>query len=262
MKKPFSKKWNPFIHNSIVKKSKQQKKLSRFRIRNITNGLTMPEIASVPICGAKRMEAAILFFDLKDFTAISSKRCNEDVLYILNTIIPPILLIIRHWRGEIEKNTGDGIMAIFGTETRDSFLIARDAIESAMAIRYLMLTDIRNRFLEESVPLLAFRIGIDMQEVLISRIGIEGVNHLVVVGDAANRASKLQELSPDNGICIGENFYGNLHPILQNFCEEGHDESWKWHYPETKSPYRFFHYKCDFEEPRTWMKTLRDQNCF
>lgn len=260
-KKPFSRKWNPFIYAAVSKKAKQQRKLSRLRIRNITNGLTMPEIVNVPICGAKRMEAAILFFDLKDFTAISSKMTNEDVLYILNSIIPPLLLIIRYWNGEVEKNTGDGLMAIFGTEKRDSYLIARDAIEAAMAMRYIMLNDVTNSFLAESMPLFNFRIGIDMQEVLISRIGVENVNHLVVVGDAANRASKLQELAEDNGICIGENIFGNLPLILRDYCEEGKHESWTWHYPERETPYRFFHYKGNFEEPKSWLKTLKALSC-
>lgn len=260
-KKPFSRKWNPFIYGAVSKKVKQQRKLSRLRIRNITNGLTMPEIVNVPICGAKRMEAAILFFDLKDFTAISSKMTNEDVLYILNSIIPPLLLIIRHWNGEVEKNTGDGLMVIFGTEKRDSYLIARDAIEAAMAMRYIMLNDVTNSFFAESMPLFNFRIGIDMQEVLISRIGVENVNHLVVVGDAANRASKLQELAEDNGICIGENIFGNLHPILRDCCEEGKHESWTWNYSQTRKPYRYYNYKCNFNEPKEWLKTLKELSC-
>jgi class 3 adenylate cyclase len=107
------------------------------RIRDITKGLTMPEIASVPIGSAKRMEAAIFFFDLQDFTSISSQLPNENVLYLLNTIIPEMMQIVRHWKGEVEKNTGDGLMAIFGTETRNSFLIARDAVECAMTMKYI-----------------------------------------------------------------------------------------------------------------------------
>ena len=95
----------------------------------------------------------------------------------------------------MEKNTGDGLMAIFGTETRNSFLIARDAIESAMAMQYVMLNDIHSRLVNEGLPVMNFRIGIDMGEVLISRIGMNSLNFLTVVGDAANRASKLQALA-------------------------------------------------------------------
>ena len=52
-------------------------------------------------------------------------------------------------------------------ETRNSFLIARDAIESAMAMQYVMLNDIHSRLVNEGLPVMNFRIGIDMGEVLI-----------------------------------------------------------------------------------------------
>ena len=214
-RKPFSPKWVSGFYKTITNRLRIQNVLSRARIRNITNGLTMPEITNVPIGSGKRMEAAILFFDLEDFTSISSKLKNEQVLHMLNTIIPQMMHVIKRWKGEIEKNTGDGIMAIIGTETRDSFLIARDAIESAMAMRYIMLNDICNKFNEEGIPFVNFRIGIDMGDVLISRIGIDATNHLVVIGDAANRASKLHGYASSNGIVIGESIYSNLHPFLQ-----------------------------------------------
>jgi len=58
---------------------------------------------------------------------------------MLNLIIPTVMRAISQWRGVIEKNTGDGVMAIFGTETRDDTVIARDAFECAMAIKFIML---------------------------------------------------------------------------------------------------------------------------
>ncbi len=104
-------------------------------------------------------------------------------------------------------------MAIFGTEARDGFHIARDVIEASMAMRYIMVNDIQPKLLAENLPVLNFRIGIDMQEVLISRIGIKENSFLTVIGDAANRASKLQDLAETDGICIGHNIYNKLHPF-------------------------------------------------
>lgn len=250
---PLSKKWNPPFHNSIILKLKQQRQNSRYRIRSITNGLTMPEKENVPIGSAKKMVAAILFLDLEEFTSTTSKLSNEVVLHMLNTIIPVLMYIVKRWSGEIEKNTGDGLMAVFGTETRNDFLIARDAIESAMAMRYVMLKNIHPKFSEEGIPLLNFRIGVDMEEVLISRVGIKDTNFLTVVGSAANRASKLQALAESNGICIGENMYNNLHTALHQFCKEGKHPDWQWYFPKTKQPYRFFHYKFDWPEPKEWI---------
>jgi len=251
---PLTKKWSPLFHNFVQARLKKVTRLSAKRIREITKGLTMPKITSVPIGSAKKMEAAILFFDLQEFTSISSQLPNESVLYLLNTIIPEMMYTVRHWKGEVEKNTGDGLMAIFGTETRNSFLIARDAIECAMAMKYIMLNDINPKLVSDGLPSFNFRIGIDMGEVLISRIGVNNLNFLTVVGDAANRASKLQELANQNGICIAEDFYKNIAPLLHQFCAEDTNEKWGWKYPVTGIPYRYFHFTCNWPEPRDWMK--------
>jgi len=254
LKSPLTKKWSPFFYAEIQHQLARQTGHQIQRIRNITDGLTMPEISAVPMGGAKKMDAAILFFDLEKFTDTASHLPNEAVLYILNTIIPTMMQIVKYWNGEIEKNTGDGLMAIFGTETRNNFLIARDAIEAAMAMQYVMLADISSKFTAENLPNLNFRIGLDMAEVLVSRIGVKNTNFLTVVGDAANRASKLQTLAESNGICIGENVCVNLHPLLHPYCEEGKNGEWNWTNPLTKLKYKFFHYHANWPNPKEWIK--------
>lgn len=145
-------------------------------------------------------------------------------------------------------------MAILGTETRDLQIIAREAIESAMAIRYVMLEDIQKILGDQQLPVFNFRIGVDMGEVLISRIGIKNMNFITVVGDAANRASKLQALSRTNGIAIGENLATNLDSFLDQYMEEGSDPSWLWKKEASDEPYRFFHYNLNFLAPKEWLK--------
>lgn len=255
LRSPLSKKWSPLLHSLLTKRiTSPAFKLFKTRIRDITDGLTMPEISSLSIGTAKRMTAAIMVFDLQDFTAACSKTSHENMLLMLNIVIPVTMCIVKHWNGEIEKNTGDGIMAIFGTETRTDFLIARDAIESAMSIRYFIVKDVWPRLREENLPCLNFRIGIDMGKVLISRIGIKDNNSLTVVGDAANRASQLQQLARSNGICIGENIFINLNPKLHSYCTSGKDNSWKWHYNNPYREYRFFHYDALWPEPKKWIR--------
>jgi class 3 adenylate cyclase len=164
--------------------------------------------------------------------------------------------IVRNWNGEIEKNTGDGIMAIFGTETRDSKIIARDVIECAMAIKYMMVNDIQQKLIELNLPIMSFRIGIDMGQLLIAKIGIHTYNFLTAVGSAANRASKLQSLAGSNGICIGHNLFSNLHNSLWKFCEVGDDSSWKWIMGNLPVPYRFYHCLLEWPPPRDWIISL------
>jgi class 3 adenylate cyclase len=249
-----TKKWSLLFYRQLQAGLRKQKKLSLTRIRNITNGLKMPDITSVPIGGAKSMEAAVLFFDLEGFTNTSSRIRNEETLYMLNSIIPHMMTIVTRWKGEVEKNTGDGIMAIFGTETRNSFVIARDAIEAAMVMRYLMVNDIAPKLDHDGVPVLNFRIGIDMGNVLLSRIGTKGKNFLTVVGAAANRASQLQSLALSNGICIGDNLLHNLHSMVQRTARRGTSTEWTWQYESDKSRYEYYHFHGEFPEPKEWAK--------
>jgi class 3 adenylate cyclase len=214
----------------------------------------MPDLTHLIIGSARRMNAAILFFDLQDFTSTTSRLSNEQTLYILNLIIRGTTKIVRHWGGTIEKNTGDGIMAIVGTETRFEEVIAREAIECAMAIQYVMLKNINPILESNNLPVMGFRMGIDMEEVLISRLGIPRNNFITVIGDAANRASALKSLAVKNGICIGENLANSLHPYLNRYLHEGTNPGWKWVKEPTNRPYRFFHYRCRFPEPRVWAR--------
>ncbi len=78
---------------------------------------------------------------------------------------------------------------------------------------------------------------------------------MTVVGGAANRASKLQELASSNKILIGNNLFSNLNYKVQQYCREEKHSSWKWSYTNTRTPYRFFEFVANWPEPKEWMRT-------
>ena len=249
MDKPLSDRWSWHFYKKLCMFIDANDKQNAGRVESVTPGLVMPDIANVAIGSGKRMTASVLFFDLADFSRITHLISRDDTLRILNLIIPTVMRIARNWNGEIEKNTGDGIMAIFGTRSRDKATIARDAVECAMAIRYTMVNEIQQRLSRQNLPSMNFRIGIDMDELLIARIGINNNSFLSAVGDAANRASKLQSLAEANGISIGEYVFHNLHTELHKYCDQGSHPSWEWTIRDTKLEYRFFHFRHDWVEP-------------
>lgn len=165
--------------------------------------------------------------------------------------------IVREWRGTVEKHTGDGVMAILGTETLQLKLIAQEAIESAQTIKYMMQTAVLPQLVALDLPSLNFRLGLEMGEVLISRIGITNMNFFTAVGTPANLASKLQSLARPNGIAIGEYLSNNLHPYLHNFLEKGEDPDWNWQY-DNGLPYNYYHYNFEWDEPKLHLRWLRD----
>ncbi|WP_318557312.1 adenylate/guanylate cyclase domain-containing protein [Geobacter anodireducens] len=253
-RRPLTRKWNPLIHKKVKDYLKAAKVRSRLSRSLIPNGLTMPDPNAIVIGGAKKMDAAILFFDLESFTKISATLSTEQTLALLNFVIPSVMHVVRHWGGFFEKNTGDGVMAILGTETKDRSIIAQEAIECAMAIRYVTENEVQPMLASVGLPHINFRVGIDLGEVLIGRIGIHSHNFLSVVGTIANLACKLQGLARSNGICIGDSLVRCLNPYLQIHAELGEHPDWAWQYTHTGQAYNYYHFNLDWPEPLEWFR--------
>jgi class 3 adenylate cyclase len=247
-----SRKWSLELYNRLkiytLKYSRGKTLTPNKSLTPVSGGQTMPALTSIQIGSAKRMDAAILFLDLVNFTSITSRLSNESTLNILNLILPTTIHIVKEWKGEIEKNTGDGIMAILGTETKRREIIAMDAVECALTIRYLMINDIQPALSNLGLPPMQFRIGVDMDEVLIARIGIPNNSFLSAIGDAANRAAKLQGRAQVNGICIGDNVFSFMPDQLKHHCSLGNDPDWGWK-TVAGIPYRYFHLDYDWPKP-------------
>lgn len=253
-RRPLTRKWNPEVHKKVVNLLKAAQLRSKLSKALIPNGQTMPDPSAIAIGGAKKMDAAILFFDLESFTTISANLSKEQTLALLNFAIPSVMAVVRHWGGFFEKNTGDGVMAILGTETKDCCIIAQDAIECAMAIRYVMENEVQPMLTSAGLPHINFRVGVDLGEVLIGRIGIHSHNFLSVVGTIANLACKLQGLARPNGICIGDSLACCLNPYLQQHVEIGECPDWTWQYSQTGQPYNYYHFTLNWPDPSEWVR--------
>ena len=254
MRHPLTLKWNVKSYAGLRSFVDMLVKRSGYFIDKIPIARKMPTLTALGIGASKKMNAAILFFDFEDFTSITSRLPPEKTLMILYIATTTVMRIVREWNGTVEKHTGDGVMAIIGTETPDLEEIAQEAIEIAQTIRYVMVNDVIPLLVQNGLPHLNFRIGIEMGEVLISRIGLPKMNFLTAVGSPANRASKLEGLARKNGISIGEDLVLNLHSYLHGFIEEGDDESWDWFRYDGITSYRYYHYHYEWGDPKLWPK--------
>ncbi len=254
MRAPLSRKWNPSLYEKLSRFVLQRVKWNNRLIKKIPDARTMPDLSALSIGSAKRMTAVILFFDFENFTTVTSHLSPEQTLMILNVATTTVMRIVREWNGTVEKHTGDGVMAILGTETAEHDTIAREAIEVAQTIQYIMKSDVLPHLNEQGLPVLNFRIGVEMGEVLISRMGLPRMNFLTAVGSPANRASKLEALARINGIAIGETLANNLHIYLHDYLELGTDKKWEWYYEDGETPYKYYHYNFEWQEPRAWLR--------
>ncbi len=140
-------------------------------------------------------EVAILFADLRDFTALSEDKLPYDVVFLLNRYFAGMGMAVEEAGGRVDKFIGDGVMALFGMDS-DGAAGCRDALDAAwrMAERLMEL----NVALKHDLPRpLLIGIGIHVGAVIVGEMGYGRATSLTAVGDAVNTASRLETLTKE-----------------------------------------------------------------
>jgi adenylate cyclase len=155
----------------------------------------LPEGEGVPRLESRRLEATVLFCDLRGFTTLSERLDAEHVIAVLNRYLEAVSTAVFAHDGTVVSFQGDGVMAVFGAPLPQSDHAAR-----ALAAAREILDDALPRFnawlMEERLadaPLDA-GIGLNTGHVMSGLVGSERRLEYAAVGDATNVAARLQAL--------------------------------------------------------------------
>src|SRR5690606_19176482 len=143
----------------------------------------------------------------------------------------------------VEKNTGDGLMAVLGVDTNGQ-VTAKNALDAATEMFFVLHELVNPILAAQQISPVDARIGMDMGPLLLARIGLptgssaHERSSLTAVGPAANRACKLQGLAGTNEIWCGDSIQRSA-PVdrLHLFADVTPGE-WNWHYSGSNAPYR------------------------
>lgn len=137
-------------------------------------------------------DAAILYADIRSFTATSSTLPPEKVLEILAEYQNLAVEVINQEGGRVDKFLGDGILATFGA-VQPSETHAADALRAATKL-VDAVADNQERFHTAGWPD-GLRIGtaVAAGPVTVGVIGSKNRLEFTVIGDAVNRAAKLED---------------------------------------------------------------------
>lgn len=242
--------WNEEYWTSLEEQFEKITNKLEDRVNEVADGRITPALADIKIGSGRRMRTSVFFFDIRGFT----KRTNsaeidklKETLFMLNCLIPMVMKVIYDHNGYIEKNTGDGIMALIGTEDDDE-ISANNALNCATIIFYVMKNLVNPFLTENSIDEVKARIGIDLGKLLITRIGLPtGTskyqrNFLTAVGPTANIASKIQNLADTNQIWVGDQIKKHAKEYRQKFFKDVTPDDWTWIYSNSKERYKVWHY--------------------
>jgi adenylate cyclase len=132
--------------------------------------------------GGTRKSVAIMFGDIRGYTAFAESRDPETVIEVINLYLREQAEIVTRHHGDIDKFVGDQIMAVFqGSD------MASDALACANEIQE-KISELAARDPDRG---LAVGIGIDAGEVVMGTIGTLHRMDFTVLGDHVNLAARL-----------------------------------------------------------------------
>lgn len=140
--------------------------------------------------GGRRQPVAVMFCDLRGFTAISETLPPEEVVAFLSQYHERMVGIIFEHGGTLDKFLGDGILATFGTPEPDHSDLKR-AVSCGLAMKQA-LAELNVERQTQGQPALGQGIGIHYGEAIVGNIGTSDRLEYTVIGDTVNLASRIE----------------------------------------------------------------------
>ena len=138
--------------------------------------------------GAERT-LAIMFLDMRGFTARTTGQLPYDVVFLLNRFFDVVVPCITSAGGTIDKYLGDGLLAVF--ETEDEVTSAQAALKAAAAIGAAVQA-FNLTLAAEGAPPVAIGMGLHLGDLVLGEIGAAGNAPRTLIGDTVNTTSRLE----------------------------------------------------------------------
>lgn len=143
----------------------------------------------------ERIDAALWYSDLRDFTAMSERVDEDAMLDLMNEYFAHIFESVSVYGGEVLRFIGDAMLIVFPTTdgrrrekaSEDALNAAADAIDRLPALN--------NRLRRRGLPEIAFGIGLHEGAVLYGNVGADARLDFTVMGPAVNRTSRIETLT-------------------------------------------------------------------
>ena len=165
-----------------------------------------------------RIDSAMLFCDLRNFTGFSTAMSAEDLVLLLNNFFDQVLPPIIGRAGEILKFLGDGVLAIFPAGEEDQSVTSEKAAHYACAAALQAAEAImeaiekRNEARPGGSPPIEASIALHYGAAAYGNIGSGERQDFTIIGRDVNLTSRLNGLSSvlERPILMSEEFAGRV----------------------------------------------------
>jgi len=132
---------------------------------------------------------AILFLDMRSFTARTTGQLPYDVVFLLNRFFDAIVPSITGVGGSVDKYLGDGLLAIFELDTERAS--AEAALDAAAGISSALQVFNKTLLAEKAEPV-RIGMGVQLGDLVLGEIGAAENAPRTIIGDTVNATSRLE----------------------------------------------------------------------
>ncbi len=159
-----------------------------------------------------RKEIAVVFCDLRGFTAFSDTAEPEEVMAILREYHAAMGQLIFHFDGTLEHFAGDGMMVFFNDPLTCPDPSAR-AVRMSVAMREQATA--LSRIWRKWGHQLGFAVGIAQNYATVGNIGFEGRFEYGAIGSVTNLASRLCDEAEAGQILVSQRVYAAVEDLIE-----------------------------------------------
>lgn len=198
---------------------------------------------SLSIGEGRRLNAAIMFLDISGFTDRPMETPAEQdlMLRILTLFFSEMVRVAEEYEGQVEKNTGDGLMIYFSDDS-DVHSVQK-AITCALTMMAVTTSLINPIVRLSNAEDIRFRISIDYGSITIAKMGAAQrfFSH-TAIGTVANIACKMLRYAEAEQIVLGNNAKNKLPFEWQRTYTQLLPINTGWSYRETGLAYSLYLY--------------------
>jgi adenylate cyclase len=184
------------VATSLEKKrlrDQQKEMVRRFATSAVAQDLQQSGFA----LGGRRVQATVMFCDIRGFTRLAERQSPEETIELLNTYYTLMFEAITAQGGVVNQMIGDGLMAVFGAPLpRDE--PALEAVRAALDMSEMVTLFNAERQAQRQEPI-AIGIGIASGDVVAGYTGTQTRATYTCVGDAVNLAARLEAHTKEAG---------------------------------------------------------------
>ena len=176
-----------------------------------------------------KVSLVIMYADLVGSTKMSMSLPVRSMVTIVKSFSYEMSNIISNNGGYVLKYSGDAVIAFFPSNINKDSAV-KISLESANLMIKAIEKGINPVLIQNNMPELKVKIGIDEGEDLIIQYGHDSTSLIDILGYTMNRTAKITSLSPPNGIIIGQNVFVNLPLDMKQTYNEVRFDTEKWKY--------------------------------